>query len=58
MLQGSNAPDLLKVNVNDYLSPNPVNLGHSAEVKMREARKQGVLTVEEEIGIRGRCKGF
>lgn len=49
--------NLLKVNVKDYLHPHPY-LGYKFEEKMKEARINNLLTVDDEMKIRTRCIDF
>ncbi|XP_036149363.1 uncharacterized protein LOC118647829 isoform X1 [Monomorium pharaonis] len=49
--------DLLKINVKDYLHPHPY-LGYKFEEKMKEARTNNLLTIDDEILIRTRCIDF
>jgi len=49
--------NLLNINVKDYLHPHPY-LGYNFEEKMKEARKNNSLTVDDEMKIRTRCIDF
>ena len=49
--------NLLKADIKNHLHPWP-HLGHEFERKMTAARNEKLLSVDEEVSLRGRCINF